>query len=71
MSSSQSLRKSSQFTARTPCESICMTCYATVRASTSEILPSEQQRHLAECSGEIGGFYPSRYMAKRAAAHSA
>jgi hypothetical protein len=48
-----------------------MTCYATVRASTSEILPSEQQRHLAECSGEIGGFYPSRYMAKRAAAHSA
>jgi hypothetical protein len=54
MSSSPQPAKSREFTDRTPGESICMTCYATVRAPNTESLQTEQQRHKGECTGEIG-----------------
>ena len=43
-----------QFTDRTPHESICMTCYATVRAAHTEHLEDAQSRHANECSGLVG-----------------
>jgi hypothetical protein len=45
--------KYSAFTQRSPQESICMICYATVRAE-DESLKAAQERHLKECSGDVG-----------------
>jgi hypothetical protein len=55
MSSSPQLQKVARFTDRSPHESICMTCYATVRAAHSEDLQAAQHRHANECSGQVGG----------------
>jgi hypothetical protein len=54
MSSSPQLQEVARFTDRTPYESICMTCFATVRAAHSESLEACQRRHASECSGWVG-----------------
>lgn len=43
------LGKSDKFAKRNPHESICMACYATVRAQTGENLAEAEKRHGAEC----------------------
>jgi hypothetical protein len=54
MSSSPQRQKVAWFTNRTPHESICLTCYLTVRAARSENLEAAQLRHANECSGQVG-----------------
>ena len=55
MSSSPQSQRSDEFTSRSAHESICMTCYATIRAMRTENLEAAQQRHASDCSGWVDG----------------
>jgi hypothetical protein len=43
------------FERRTPTESICLECFATVRANRSVSLEEAEQAHLSECTGKSAG----------------
>jgi hypothetical protein len=54
MASAPNPDKSAQFTAMNASESICMRCYATIRAIEEVDLEEAQQRHLKECRDTLG-----------------
>jgi hypothetical protein len=54
MASSPKRDISIEFTAMSESESICLRCYATIRASDEEDLRTAQNRHLKECRGDLG-----------------
>lgn len=45
-------RPPASFERRTRTESICLRCFATVRANRSVSLEEAEQAHLSECTGE-------------------